>query len=353
METVWLTLADGTRWRGNAPFGLKAALDGEVVFSTSMGGYAQSLSDPSYCGQMLVFTFPSQGIYGVDADALEGIRPWVSAAVVQGLESTPLPGVRQLGEWLAEWNVPLVTGVDCRNLVLRLRERGTLMGRLARDPEAPRLQVLPDSLVRTVTCSETSAAGGDGPTVVLVDYGVKRNILRSLENRGCRVIRVPASTTAEEILAWNPAGVVLSNGPGDPAVLREETAVVTHLLGKVPLFGICLGTQLLAQACGARTAKLPYGHRGTNQPVLHLESRRGYVTSQNHGYAVVEETLDGAGLFATFRHLGDGTVEGIASRNVPAWGVQFHPEACPGPRDTTFLFDSFLQHLAKEASHDA
>ena len=338
----WLTLSDGTFWSGSSRTPLQN-IEGEVVFTTANGGYPQSLSDPSYKGQILVFAFPPIGIYGVDLDHLEGTRPWISAVIVQNLEISPVKEVVQLEQWLEQWNLPLLSDLDCRGLILHLRECGTLMGRISDDISIPSMNTLPNSLVSDVSVKEIISHGQGNTHIGILDFGVKQNIVRELEKRNCRVTLLPHNTSSEKILLSQLDGLILSNGPGDPSLLEEEVNTIKELLGKVPLFGICLGTQLLALSCGGKTAKLPYGHRGANQPVLEQSSGKGYVTSQNHGYAIIEETLEGTGLKTTFRHLSDGTVEGVEHEKFNAFGVQFHPEASPGPWDASILFDHFLE----------
>jgi carbamoyl-phosphate synthase small subunit len=338
----WLTLSDGTFWSGLSR-SATGGLEGEVVFTTANGGYPQSLSDPSYKGQILVFAFPPIGIYGVDTDHLEGKRPWISAAVVQKLEECPEKDCVQLEEWLGKWDIPVLYDTDCRGLILHLRQSGTLMGRIDHNISVPGLSTLPLNLVSQVSTKEILTSGDGDLNIGILDFGVKHNIIRELEKRNCRVTLFPHHTPAEKILSCDLDGLVLSNGPGDPAVLEHEIDTIRSLLGKIPLFGICLGTQLLALACGAKTAKLPYGHRGANQPVLETGSGKGFITSQNHGYAIVEESLEKTELEITFRHLSDGTVEGVSHSRFNAWGVQFHPESSPGPWDASILFDTFLK----------
>jgi len=342
MNDVWLTLSDGTSWLGKSDDRVPE-VEGEVVFTTANSGYPQAISDPSFKGQMIIFAFPPVGIYGVDTSNLEGLRPWATAVLVQHLENTPDEGTVQLKEWLKKYNIPLIHDLDTRNLILKFREKGTLMGRLADDVKPPSLQSLPETLVDEVSTDEIVTSGEGSRTIGILDLGVKRNIIRELSGRDCKVTLFPSSTDADTLLSSGLDGLVLSNGPGDPSVLEDQVAKVRKLLGKIPLFGICLGTQILALSCGAKTSKLPYGHRGANQPVLQTCSGRAYVTSQNHGYAIVEDSLEDTGLEIIFRHLSDGTVEGISHRDFCAWGVQFHPEANPGPWDARELFDIFLE----------
>lgn len=341
MEKRVLTLEDGTCWNG---YGEGPESSGEVVFNTASSGYPQSLTDPSYAGQILVFAFPMVGNYGVDVSWLESSRLWVRGVITASLEDGTRAG-RDLGTWLRESAVPCMTGVDTRSLVRHLRSRGTLQGGILKPGTPFTAQAEAPHFVPTVSTDEIRDLGGDGPTVAVMDYGVKANIVRDLRNRGCRVVLFPHSAKPEEVLAIKPAGVLLSNGPGDPALLDEEVVTVRSLFGKVPLFGICLGVQLIARAAGASTEKLLYGHRGVNHPVVDVRTGKGFQTSQNHGYAVTEKSLDGTGLEVTFKNLGDGSVEGLRHRELPVWGVQFHPEAFPGPKDPAFFFDEFLESL--------
>ncbi|HQF92182.1 MAG TPA: glutamine-hydrolyzing carbamoyl-phosphate synthase small subunit [Synergistaceae bacterium] len=349
MQELWLTLEDGSSWKGWGEPPVEG-VEGEVVFTTAAGGYPQALSDPSYCGQMVLFAFPPAGIYGVDLDALESSRPWATAALVGSLERAPGRNVTQLAPWLAASGVPLVAGMDTRGLVRHLRSRGTLRGRLAKEVGSPALPVSQDA-VRRVSPARVTVEGSGSRRVGVLDCGVKEGILRHLRQEGWTVVRFPSATPPEEILSWGGAGLILSNGPGDPLLWSRETATVRHLLGRIPIFGICLGCQILARACGGNTEKLPFGHRGVNQPVVDLSTGRGFVTSQNHGYAVNEASLTDTELAVTFRHLGDGSVEGLRHRRVAAEGVQFHPEASPGPRDALFLLDRFLASLSGENGH--
>lgn len=341
MEKRVLTLEDGSCWNG---LGYGRKVSGEVVFNTASSGYPQSLTDPSYAGQILVFAFPMVGNYGVDENWLESSRLWVRGVVAASLEEGTRAG-RNLSSWLRESEVPFMTGVDTRALVRHLRSSGTLHGAFLKPGTPMEVQKETPHFVPAVSTDHVQDFGGDGPTVAVLDYGVKANIIRELQVRGARVILFPHWAQAEEILAVAPAGVLLSNGPGDPALLDDEVATVRALFGKVPLFGICLGVQLIARAAGASTEKLLFGHRGVNHPVVDVRTGKGFQTSQNHGYAVTAESLEGTGLDVTLKNLGDGSVEGLRHRNLPVWGVQFHPEAFPGPKDPDFFFDEFFKSL--------
>ncbi|MCC7542256.1 MAG: glutamine-hydrolyzing carbamoyl-phosphate synthase small subunit [Deltaproteobacteria bacterium] len=354
-----LVLEDGTEMLGHA-FGDVSAVAGEVVFNTGMTGYVETLTDPSYKGQILVTTYPLVGSYGVPAPRERGTiaRPYESDRIqVLGLvvqqyveRHSHHLATRSLGAWLTEEGVPAITGIDTRTLTRRLREAGTMQGWLfpASMPleEAKgraRTVEMKDEVFRSVAPSEPVTYAGGDLKVLLVDTGAKDNIARSLLERGATVVRAPYHARLAE-LALGADGIVLGNGPGDPKDLRALIEQVRVLLASYrrPIFGVCLGNQILALAAGGDTYKLPYGHRGVNQPVQDLLSRRCYVTSQNHGYAVRDDSLP-ADWEPWFVNINDGTNEGIRSRLKPVFSVQFHPEASPGPRDTAYLFDDFMR----------
>jgi carbamoyl-phosphate synthase small subunit len=367
---AWLVLADGTAFRGTAFGASSTSADGEVVFNTSMTGYPELLTDPSYRGQILTLTYPEIGNYGVCRRDVESDRIQCAALVVRSL-SPVVSNWRSeidLSSWLADAGVPGIAGIDTRALVRRLRTSGTMMGIVSTEAGADvralreRARALPgmagQELISSVTCKAPTPwseglldeagrplAPMRAPTfhVVAYDFGVKRNMLRLLVHHGCRVTVVPASTTAEQVRALAPDGVLLSNGPGDPSTVPHVVAAVRELLGAVPVFGICMGHQILGQALGASTYKTPFGHRGGNQPVLIEEGEpkgRVLITSQNHGFAVKPGELK-EGL-ASERNLSDDTNEGIDARARWAFSVQYHPEAAPGPHDADIHFKRFI-----------
>lgn len=355
-----LILEDGTEYSG-VSFAARGPVVGEVVFTTAMSGYVEALTDPSFRGQILVLTYPLAGNYGVPPARAAGSldRPFESDRIqVQGLvvqhaiqQPSHHASARTLGEWLAGEGIPAVTGIDTRTLTRRLREHGTMRGWLlpADEPaeegrSAAQGVEMRRELFRLVAPAATTRLGeGTGPRVLLVDAGAKDNLIRSMLERGARVIRAPWHADLAA-LASEADGVLLGNGPGDPKDLPELVAQVRGLLERpgLPIFGVCLGNQILALAAGGDTFKLPYGHRGVNQPVQEISTRRCFITSQNHGYAVREDSLP-RGWEPWFVNLNDGTNEGIRARFKPVFSVQFHPDASPGPRDTAFLFDTFLE----------
>jgi carbamoyl-phosphate synthase small subunit len=328
---------------------------GEVVFNTGMTGYQEILTDPSYCGQIVTLTFPLIGNYGV-ADLFEqSDKPYVRGFVISELCVNPSNWQAEgaLADYLKSRNIPCIYGVDTRAITRKIRSHGTMKGIIvseaASEAEIAELFArLPQiEVVKEVTTKSVYRMPNHGPHVVVIDYGIKRNILNSLHKIGCNLTIVPAHTTAEQIMALQPDGIFLSNGPGDPKDLPEAVEVIKDLLGKKPMFGICLGHQLIALALGADTYKLKFGHRGSNQPVKNLTTGRVHITSQNHGYSVHEDSLAGKNLIITHRAVNDGTVEGMRHQDIPLFSVQYHPEAAPGPDDNTYLFDEFWTLLTK------
>ena len=347
MKKAYLVLSNGMAFEGQR-IGADGDAVGELVFTTGMCGYLETLTDPSYAGQIVLQTFPLIGNYGVIESDFEG-ECAVKGYVVRECCAAPsnFRCEYDLDTFLKNHGVPGICGVDTRQLTRIIREQGVMNATIC--------DAVPDDLravcaytvagvVPQVSCKEQAVYPAQGRkkfAVTLVDYGAKRNIIRSLTARGCEVTVVPQDTSAEAILAMHPDGVMLSNGPGDPAENTYCIEQIRKLLGRVPVFGICLGHQLTALAMGGRTVKLKYGHRGVNQPVREVGGTRTYITSQNHGYAVVSESLDGIGR-VNLVNANDGTCEGVEYPGKQCFTVQFHPEACSGPHDTAFLFDRFL-----------
>jgi len=370
-----LALEDGTVFTGKA-FGAGGEVDGEVCFNTSMTGYQEILTDPSYRGQIVTMTYPEIGNYGVNAEDVESHKPHLAGFLVRqrSRRASNFRADGQLHEYLVRYGIVGMEGIDTRALVRRIRIRGAMKGVLstidlddaslvAKAKASPGLigrdlvrEVIPDKQVQwsEALSSWARLRPGDGaaamsaksPHVVALDYGMKWNIARHLFDLGCRVTILPGTATAEEVLACQPDGVFLSNGPGDPEPLTYAQQTIREILGKKPVFGICLGHQLLALACGAKTYKLKFGHRGANQPVLNYATRRVEITTQNHGFAVAGDSLP-ADLEVTHRNLNDDTIEGLRHRSLPAFCVQYHPEASAGPHDSRYLFQQFREMLPR------
>ena len=346
MKKGYLILQDGRVFEG-VRFGAETDTVGELVFTTGMCGYIETLTDPSYAGQIVMQTYPLIGNYGIIREDFEGaccvrgyvVREWCDAPSNFRTDC-------DLDTFLKEQGVPGLYGVDTRELTRIIREHGVMNAAICDEVPAdltPIETYAVTGVVEAVSCREASVHPAEGEErfhVSLLDYGAKRNIVRELQKRGCTVTVLPATTSAEEILAADPNGVMLSNGPGDPAENVYQIEQIRKLLGKVPMFGICLGHQLTALAAGGSTYKLKYGHRGVNQPVRDVEGVRTYITSQNHGYAVDSDTVKLGRV--RFANANDGTCEGIDYPELKAFTVQFHPEACTGPKDTSFLFDRFV-----------
>ncbi len=381
-DVAHLVLADGTTFTGR-PLGARGTTVGEAVFTTTMTGYQEVLTDPSYCGQLVVMTAPEIGNVGVNASDTESIDPTgagrdpgpkLAGFVVRAASpiASSWRATQTLEAYLTAHGIVAISEIDTRALVRHLRDKGSqnaAIGTASRDELLRLARAAPDmsglDLVVRVTPKEpyewtegrgewrpraSAPALASTPHVVCVDYGVKRNILRCLVDLGCKVSVVPASTTAAAILAMNPDGVFLSNGPGDPAAVTYAVETVKGLLGKKPIFGICLGHQLLGLALGGKTYKLKFGHRGANQPVKDLATGRIEITTQNHGFCVDLATLP-ASVKSTHVHLNDGTSEGLASVDLDAFSVQYHPEAAAGPHDSFYLFDRFAAAMvARKAS---
>lgn len=349
MKKRYLVLSDGTVFEGLA-FGADAETVGELVFTTGMNGYIETLTDPSYYGQIVLQTYPLIGNYGIIEDDFEG-DCYVKGYVVREWCEHPSNFRCQydLDKFLKDRGIPGIYGLDTRHITKIIREEGvmnaTLCDEIPDDLTAVKNYVIKDA-VPTVTTKErwiSPAVGEEKYKVALLDYGAKRNIIRELSKRGCEVTVLPASTSAEDVLALDPDGIMLSNGPGDPADATYQIEQIRKLLGKKPLFGICLGHQLTAIATGGRTEKMKYGHRGVNQPCRDVKGTRTWITSQNHGYAVVSDSVKNGEV--RFINANDNTCEGIDYPNYNAFTVQFHPEANSGPHDTEFLFDRFISMM--------
>jgi carbamoyl-phosphate synthase small subunit len=375
--TAYVLLEDGTRFDGEACGYSDPAHPavGEVVFTTGMSGYQESMTDPSFAGQLIAFTYPHIGNYGASSQAMESERAWARAAIMReacNREDAPT-AERGWLDWLADCGVCGISGVDTRTLVKHIRDAGAMRGGVfpAAMPESEARELIAaeppmagQDLAGVVTPREVSRhGGGDGPSIAVIDTGIKASMVRELVARGARVSLHPCTSTAEELLAEDPDAVFLSNGPGDPAALGYVVETVRALVGKRPVWGICLGHQLLCRAVGLETFKLPFGHRGANHPVRDLQSGRVEITSQNHGFAALgpdgRRTIDsdepvrwetdfGAAALSHV-NLYDRTVEGLELLDVPGGTVQYHPEAAPGPHDSLYLFDRFLQRIADAA----
>lgn len=350
-----LILESGEVFHG-AGFGAELETAGEVVFNTGMTGYQELISDPSYCGQIVCMTYPLIGNYGINRDDYESIEPAIKGLIVKELCDFPSNFRTQitLDELFKKKNLSGISGIDTRKLTRILRNHGVVKGKIVNadaDENAVVAELksttFPTNQVETVSTKTPYANPGRGFKVVLVDFGSKLGIIRELSQRNCDIIVVSQGTTAEEILLMNPDGIMLSNGPGDPEDNPHALEMIRGLLGKVPIFGICLGHQLIGLACGAKTFKLKFGHRGGNHPVLDLEKNKVAITSQNHGYAVDQESLKETDLIETHIALNDRTNEGLRHKIHPCFSVQYHPEASPGPEDANYLFDDFI-HLMED-----
>ncbi len=368
-----LALENGTIVEGES-FGAAGEVTGEVVFNTSLSGYQEVFTDPSYCGQIVTMTYPLIGNYGVNPDDVESEKPQVAGVIVhEYLERHSNFRARaNLGEWLREHRILALQGIDTRMLTRMIRTEGAMRGVISTvdlDDHSLMRKVLASpsmnglDLATRVSCGKPypwsavdttdfalrpmgdGSGGGEHFSVVAYDYGIKRNILRRLARYGCAVTVVPVSFPAEDVLAMNPAGVFLSNGPGDPAAVSVAIRNVKKLVGKKPIFGICLGHQILGLAFGGRTFKLKFGHRGANHPVKNLLTGKIEITSQNHGFAVDPDSLDAKSVEVTHVNLNDGTNEGLRHRELPIFSVQYHPEASPGPHDSDYLFDDFMRMM--------
>ena len=351
---AYLILEDGSVYEGENVGALREAVS-EIVFNTSMTGYLEVMTDPSYAGQAVVMTYPLIGNYGICHEDMESDRPWIDGLIVRELSevASNFRNEDSIQNFLIKNNIPCICGIDTRDLTKRLREHGTMNGFITVDSSFVVEKILQrikeysvKGVVKRTSTKEAYSLPGKGKRVVLIDFGAKKNIARQLQKRGCEVIVVPCDTKAKEILKLKPDGIMLSNGPGDP---KENVDIIKEIKKlydtDIPIFAICLGHQLMALATGADTYKLRYGHRGGNHPVKDLETGRTYISSQNHGYAVDESTLDKNICVPAFVNVNDGTNEGLRYINKKIFTVQYHPEACPGPRDSSYLFDKFIKMM--------
>lgn len=351
---AYLILEDGSVYEGENVGALREAVS-EIVFNTSMTGYLEVMTDPSYAGQAVVMTYPLIGNYGICYEDMESDRPWIDGLIVRELSevASNFRNEDSIQNFLIKNNIPCICGIDTRDLTKRLREHGTMNGFITVDSSFVVEKILQrikeysvKGVVKRTSTKEAYSLPGKGKRVVLIDFGAKKSIARQLQKRGCEVIVVPCDTKAKEILKLKPDGIMLSNGPGDP---KENVDIIEEIKKlydtDIPIFAICLGHQLMALATGANTYKLRYGHRGGNHPVKDLETGRTYISSQNHGYAVDESTLDKNICVPAFVNVNDGTNEGLRYINKKIFTVQYHPEACPGPRDSSYLFDKFIKMM--------
>jgi len=371
-----LALENGTVFTGES-FGASAEITGEVVFNTSMTGYQEILTDPSYAGQIVTMTYPLIGNYGVNSEDLESAKPQVAGFIVKEYFDfySNFRATGSLGDWLISHNIMAIQGIDTRMLTKMIRTVGALRGVLSTvdlDDESliAKAKASPSmngrDLAKSVTTHDSytwseidrtpfalkthgsGSASGRRWKVIVYDYGVKQNILRRLTAYGCDLTVVPASYPAENVLEMGPDGIFLSNGPGDPSAVRYGIQNIKKIVGKKPIFGICLGHQLLALALGGKTFKLKFGHRGANHPVKNLRTLGIEITSQNHGFAVDPASLDPKTIEITHVNLNDDTNEGLRHKELPIFSVQYHPEASPGPHDSDYLFEQFIEMMAKE-----
>lgn len=349
---VYICLENGQKYKGYR-FGANGDVIGELVFTTGMGGYIETLTDPSYYGQIVMQTFPLIGNYGVISEDFESKKSFVSAYVVREKCDNPsnFRCEQSLEKYLTENNIVGVYGVDVRELTKTIREAGVMNAIITSNPDKADMQAVKDykiiDAVKAVSTQKAELYPSDNHkhNVVLMDFGAKKNIIRELNMRGCNVAVMPYDTKADDILKLGVDGIMLSNGPGDPADNPMIVEEIKKLIGKVPIFGICLGHQLLALAMGGETTKLKYGHRGVNQPVKSIEQGRTYISSQNHGYAVLNESIEKCGGIVSYINANDLTCEGVDYPDKKAFSVQFHPEACSGPKDTEFIFNKFISMM--------
>lgn len=356
--TKKIVLENGREFYGWG-FGADKEAINEIVFNTSMVGYQEIVSDPSYTGQMVVLTYPLIGNYGMTDEDYETKVPTMGGLIVREYNDTPsnFRYTKTLSDVLEENDIPAIQGVDTRRITRIIRTEGAQKVMICR-PDVPAQEAvakmkayeIPRDVVRQVSCKKTwfSRTPSHKYDVVAVDCGIKNNIIRTLNKKGCNVIVVPYDTTPRQIMSYHPDGLFLSNGPGDPEVVTPVIETVRRLRGKLPIFGICLGHQMISLAYGAQTYKMKFGHRGGNHPVKNLETGKIEITSQNHSFAVKPESLDGTGLELTHINILDNTAEGVECEADKIFSVQYHPESAPGPQDSSYLFDKFIEMMKKE-----
>jgi carbamoyl-phosphate synthase small subunit len=355
MEGI-LYLEDGTIYKGKG-FGKTGTAVGELVFNTSMSGYQEILTDPSYAGQIITMTYPLIGNYGINSIEKESSKVHARGFVVKSPSKkiSNYMSEETIDEMLKSMGIVAISDVDTRSITKKIRNCGALKCVISNEELSQdeikafiyREKYKTPNYMEEVSTKDTICIEGSGPKVALVDFGVKRNIINNLKQRNCDITIFPYNTPYEEVMSINPKGVLLSNGPGDPKSVYEGIELVKKIIKKVPTFGICLGHQILALALGGDTYKMKYGHRGGNHGVQDLELDKAYITSQNHGYAVDSDSLRDKGIVITHRNLNDDTVEGIRYKELPVFSVQFHPEGAPGPIDTSYLFDKFVESTIK------
>lgn len=349
---AYICLENGDVFEGRR-FGAEGDVIGELVFTTGMGGYIETLTDPSYYGHIVMQTFPLIGNYGIIGEDMESKKPFLSAYIVREKCDNPsnFRCEESLDKFLKDNSIPGVYGIDTRQITKIIRETGVMNAMICSNTKDAGFEKIKQykvkKAVESVSAKRAELFTGNehNYNVVLLDYGAKKNIVRELNKRGCNVAVMPYNTKAEDILKLEADGIMLSNGPGDPEENTKAVEELKKLIGKKPIFGICLGHQLLALAMGGKTVKLKYGHRGVNQPVKNLETGRTYISSQNHGYAVVNESVEAQGGIISYINANDGTCEGVDYPDKNAFSVQFHPEACSGPHDTRFIFDKFIDMM--------
>lgn len=351
---AFLILEDGTVFKGKS-IGSTREVISEIVFNTSMMGYLEILTDPSYAGQSVCMTYPLIGNYGICCEDMESYKPWTEGFIVHELSRMPsnFRSEDTIQNFLEKNDIPGIEGIDTRALTKILRNKGTMNGMITTNENYNLDEILPKikeykvtGVVEEVTCKEKKVLPGDGYNIALIDLGAKNNIAQSLNNRGCNVTVYPATASAEEVMEANPDGIMLSNGPGDPKECVYQIEQIRKVYeADIPVFAICLGHQLMALATGADTKKMKYGHRGGNHPVKDLETGRVYISSQNHGYMVDADSIDPEIAEVAFINVNDKTLEGLRYKKKPVFTVQFHPEACPGPGDSDRLFNEFVKMM--------